>query len=213
MQKTEKKKFFFMSKVSMSTEMDVDGQAVLSAAHMHNIVAFIGRKTRRTKEIAKISLVYAISQHEVPDKERVAANPYPLAGDDVFNGVVLDDDMTATFKVKVNALSTQEADSMFRFKIVCGNTCVFSDPFRVRSKTRRKRSRSEADSTDTSEYMEDNINFDLSWFDIGDQDLCTDSMLKGCCICRDLKEQMDRMEKLVNEIRQSQEDRVLLVDA
>lgn len=90
----------------------------------------------------RINLTYD-NQEMVPGTKKELTLPDTLAGVDYENGVRINADGCATFKVKVLALSSQHENRRFRFKLTIlldnAQETIFSSSFRTLSKISRKR--------------------------------------------------------------------------
>ena len=89
-----------------------------------------------------------------------------MAGSDYLQGVRIDEDGSAMFKIKILALSSQHQHQEFRFEVVVEGSspeCIKSVPFRTLSKVHRKRKLSnehvEADLLETLANVFDDPSF------------------------------------------------------
>ena len=102
---------------------------------------------------AHITLVY-----ENGDKVVQARHTPVLDGSDCFDGVTISDDGTATFRVKINVLSSQHENAQFMFQVVVDDKTCTTESFRTLSKPirtdkrtdKRKRSSESDDAASTT---------------------------------------------------------------
>ena len=133
--------------ISFTVEYDHESRPVLSASHIHKVS--VTSKELQVGEVVKISLCFQ-SLKLVPSRLRPTASSDPICGHDVVNGVPVNDDQTAIFQVKINSLSSQHDNAHFCFRATCGDVSFSSSPFRVVSKTTRKRKASASEESDVS---------------------------------------------------------------
>ena len=105
---------------------------------------------------SKIELYYAKGHDRVPGSYPENPTPNTLIGTDYNNGVTIDDEGLALFKVKPNSLSSQHSHQEFRFKITVypDNIFMYSEPFKTVTKLSRKRPLDEY-KVDESELLSD----------------------------------------------------------
>ena len=142
------------SAISFAVEYDHESRPVLSASHIHKVS--VTSKELQVGEVVKISLCFE-SLKLVPSRLRPTASSEPICGHDVVNGVPVNDDQTAIFQVKINSLSSQHDNANFRFRATCGDVSFSSSPFRVVSKTTRKRKAASEESDASSNCNTDDI--------------------------------------------------------
>ena len=110
-------------------------------------------------ELATINLIYDRTAEIVPGTQTDLVVPDNMAGSDYLNGVRIDQDGCATFKVKILALSSQHKHQEFRFRITINTDpvkCMTSVSFRTLSKVARKRKIEDHD-----DHRECDSDFDL----------------------------------------------------
>ena len=127
----------------MRLEVIFPGDApVLSTNTIQTVVVRTGSARRYADRLAKIRLIYNKSNELVPGTQKDMVQPDSMAGSDYLQGVRINEDGSAMFKIKILALSSQHQNQDFRFEVVL-DTCPIeylkSVPFRTLSKVQRKR--------------------------------------------------------------------------
>lgn len=148
--------------------------ALLSTTAIQTVFIRTGSARRYAGRLAKIRLIYNRSNEIVPGTQKDLVQPDSMAGSDYLNGVRIDEDGSAMFKIKILALSSQHQNQEFRFEVVVDISpveCLKSFPFRTLSKVHRKRKLS-------AEHVEADLLETLAnVFD--DPSLLTDEMLES----------------------------------
>ena len=137
-------------------------QATIDWSHKEGILATtkiccVHVRTPSTRtfidQTARITLVYDTGPYNGTYTPVVQPRHTPvLEGSDCFDGVTISDDGTATFRVKINALSSQHSKASFMFQVtvndkIC-NTESFitlSKPIRTEKRTTKRKRSSESD--------------------------------------------------------------------
>lgn len=115
---------------------------ILSTSANVNVRFDAGSVRLHCGKISKIELYYATGHDRVPGSYPENPVPNTLIGMDYDNGVTVNEDGFAQFKVRPNSLSSQHGHQQFRFKITIhpDNIFVYSEPFKTVTKLSRKRS-------------------------------------------------------------------------
>ena len=116
-------------------------ERVLSTSTFQNVRFDAGSVRLHKGKTAKIQLVYAKHSDLVIGSQRENPVPNTIVGNDYDNGVNIDSEGIALFKIKPNCLSSQHDHQEFRFKVSVGENSVCSDPFKTVTKLNRKRNR------------------------------------------------------------------------
>ncbi len=127
----------------MRLEITFPGDAAILYTTQIQTVSFrTGSARRYAGRCAKIRLIYNKSNEIVPGTQKDGVQPDSMAGTDYLNGVRIDEEGSAIFKIKILALSSQHQNQEFRFEVVVDTSPVEvlkSVPFRTLSKVHRKR--------------------------------------------------------------------------
>ncbi|MAU01403.1 MAG: hypothetical protein CL608_30045 [Anaerolineaceae bacterium] len=104
-------------------------------------------------QTARITLVYDTGPYNGTYTPVVQPRHTPvLEGSDCFDGVTISDDGTATFRVKINALSSQHSKASFMFQVTVNDKIcttesfiTLSKPIRTEKRTTKRKRSSESD--------------------------------------------------------------------
>lgn len=127
-------------------EMRVDimypGEPNVLPTSTHQYVAVSGSSRKYAEKRARIFLEFEDGSH-VPCYNEECTLPDVLSGSDYKDGVLIDTEGCATFKVRIAALSSQHKNRKFRFRIDVDldkeKESIYTLPFRTISKMSRKR--------------------------------------------------------------------------
>ena len=143
--------------------------AKICCVHVHtpSTRSFIGQN-------AHITLVY-----ENGDTVVQARHTPVLDGSDCFDGVTISDEANATFRVKINVLSSQHENAQFKFQVAVDDKTCTTESFRTLSKpirTEKKRKRSsesddEASTTSATGTAADDTPSDCDDYNLSDIEL------------------------------------------
>ena len=187
--------------ISLNLETNDFGQAILTTTRIHEVTASFSRKTRSIKNKATISLRF------YPSLELVTDKPFKRTLESIFdsnsrfndNGISIIDDHTATFKVKINVLSSQCGQTQFCFCVSTGDVSIYSLPFKTITKTHRRKRNSSTN---------EDYDFDLNWFltECENQDLEIQPEPKRCCRhCEAIDAKLNRILELLEPKRNDDE--------
>lgn len=151
----------------MRLEIIFPGEAaLLYTTNIQTVYIRTGSARRYAGRNAKIRLIYNKSNATVPGTQKDSVQPDSMAGTDYLNGVRIDEEGSAMFKVKILALSSQHQNQEFRFEVVVDTSpveSIKSAPFRTLSKVHRKRKLSfehvEADLLETLAHVFEDPSF------------------------------------------------------
>lgn len=118
-------------------------EGVLQTTTLQTATLTSGSVRRYEDKLAQIHLVYEKDDDLVPATKKDMAVPDTLSGIDYVQGVHINNDGCATFKIKILALSSQHENKLFRFRVTIfldnKTETLYSVPFRTLSKLNRKR--------------------------------------------------------------------------
>lgn len=137
-------------------------QATIDWSHKEGILATtkiccVHVRTPSTRtfidQTARITLVYDTGPYNGTYTPVVQPRHTPvLEGSDCFDGVTISDDGTATFRVKINALSSQHSKASFMFQVTVNDKIcttesfiTLSKPIRTEKRTTKRKRSSESD--------------------------------------------------------------------
>jgi hypothetical protein len=197
------------------------GENVICTTKIHALTTSFSRKLRSSDDYAALSLVYFPSMMKVqstyPYKPPIELVPFSPDAK-----VAIEDDLKATFKFKVNPLSSHHNQAQFCFCVTTGETSAYSKPFKTLSKLCRKRTihtsheSSPNGSLQNGHCNEDEmLNFD--WIlDSTLSELELPSSTNACqCRCEELHNKLDlllmKVDLIEKRLKDKDEDDVSLV--